>query len=278
MRIKPVLISGLLAALAAVGHAQPLGAPPGAPSLPAPSALPAPPAQAAPAAPAATDPAKAARKGKAAKPAARSTKPHAKAKTHKAGKPAHSADATARAAALKSGAKKDRAAKADKTAKADKAARPQAPRESGAAPAGPATLAAFVEQLVLRRPTLAALLEDPSTLVWNESERTLLVRPASDFAAASLNRNREILGAAAVATFGAGVSVRFAAAESRPATEAPAPAAVREQVSAERKAEVSEHPRVQAVLEIFGGGVANIESATAPPAGTEDPTPFEDAP
>lgn len=151
-------------------------------------------------------------------------------------------------------------------------------RRTGAAPAGPATLAAFIEQLVLRRPTLAALLEDPSTLVWNESERTLLVRPASDFAAASLNRNREILGAAAVATFGAGVSVRFAAAESRPATEAPAPAAVREQVSAERKAEVSEHPRVQAVLEIFGGGVANIESATAPPAGTDDATPFEDAP
>lgn len=139
------------------------------------------------------------------------------------------------------------------------------------APAATSVVTAFVEKLVLRRPTLAALLEDPATLTWNDSERALVIRPASDFAAASLNRNRELISSAALAAFGEGVVLRFAppaaladaagAGASAPAVGAPAAAP-----TAERKAQVAEHPRVQAVLEIFGGGVAQIE----PPAAADE--------
>ena len=112
------------------------------------------------------------------------------------------------------------------------AARPPA-SSHGAAPtagrAGPAAtreragaadlLRPFLEQFVLRRPTLAALLEDPEALAWNERERTLVLHPASDFAASSRNRNRELLSAAAVAAFGEGASCA-----SRRPNRAPTPA------------------------------------------------------
>ena len=131
----------------------------------------------------------------------------------------------------------------------------------------------FIEQLVLRRPTLAALLEDPAALVWNESERTLVVRPASDFAAASLNRNRELLSGAALAAFGVGVQIRFAPPESRatPTLPGPAAGALAALRAEERKSQIVEHPRVQAVLEIFGGAVAEIEDPTPPAPADESP-------
>lgn len=151
-------------------------------------------------------------------------------------------------------------------------------------PAGEdADVQAFLEQLVLRRPTLAALLENPAALAWNAGERTLVVRPASDFAASSLNRNRELISAAATAAFGEGVELRFAppqthATPSQPAPAAGAAAAVQAE---ERRSQVIGHPRVQAVLEIFGGAVAQVEEPTPPannadapddePATTEDP-------
>ena len=128
----------------------------------------------------------------------------------------------------------------------------------------------FVEQLVLRRPTLAALLEDPAALDWNDAERTLVVHPASTFAASSLQRNRELIASAAVAAFGAGVQLRFAAPQER-APAATAAAAATEASAAsdpraaeERKNEAREHPRVQAVLEIFGGEVARVDVPSAP--------------
>lgn len=150
------------------------------------------------------------------------------------------------------------------------------------APAATSVVTAFVEKLVLRRPTLAALLEDPATLTWNDSERTLVIRPVSDFAAASLNRNRELISSAALAAFGEGVVLRFAppaaladaagSGASAPAVGAPAAAP-----TAERKAQVAEHPRVQAVLEIFGGGVAQIEPpAAADESVDEELSPTED--
>jgi DNA polymerase-3 subunit gamma/tau len=135
---------------------------------------------------------------------------------------------------------------------------------------------AFVEQLVLRRPTLAALFEDPAALAWNGSERTLVVRPSSDFAAASLQRNRELICTAATETFGEGVQVRFVSPEesAHGAARAPATSTLGDAVVANgpggdegRKHEVREHPRVQAVLEIFGGEVARVDTPTPP---TED--------
>jgi DNA polymerase III subunit gamma/tau len=166
---------------------------------------------------------------------------------------------------------------------------PTAPAPPPAEPVAPATvLTAFIEQLVLRRPTLAALLEDPATLSWNEGERALVVRPVSDFAAASLNRNRELISAAAVATFGAGVQVRFAPVAARSEHEGsattsgaaatpgtPSPGAA--PVAAARKAQAAEHPRVQAVLEIFGGGVATVETPAPPATMDVEPPPSDPA-
>ncbi len=159
--------------------------------------------------------------------------------------------------------------------------------EPAAASAHAATAASvvtgFIEQLVLRRPTLAALLEDPATLSWNDGERTLVVRPASDFAAASLNRNRELISSAAVAAFGEGVQVRFAPPDARAGSPgaaesggaAPPAGTPAAPPQAARRAQVAEHPRVQAVLEIFGGGVAEVESPTATDV-DEELSPTED--
>ncbi|MEO8198448.1 MAG: AAA family ATPase, partial [Thermoanaerobaculia bacterium] len=154
---------------------------------------------------------------------------------------------------------------------------PVAAAPAAEAPAATSVVTAFIEKLVLRRPTLAALFQDPATLTWIDSECTLLVRPASDFAATSLHRNRELIASAAVASFGEGVQVRFAppaahvadAGASAAKTAAAAP-------TAERKAAAAEHPRVQAVLEIFGGGVAQIEAPAADENLDEELPPTED--
>ncbi|MEO7794460.1 MAG: DNA polymerase III subunit gamma/tau [Thermoanaerobaculia bacterium] len=132
---------------------------------------------------------------------------------------------------------------------------------------------AFLEQLVLRRPTLAALFEDPETLSFDDAERILVVRPISDFAAASLNRNRELITSAAIATFGDGVQIRFAPPDSGRATargSAGAPAAAAPAPAEERKSKVADHPRVQAVLEIFGGEVARVDAPTSPEEAPEE--------
>lgn len=158
-----------------------------------------------------------------------------------------------------------------------------APAPAAARPGAAPVLTAFLEQLVLRRPTLAALFEDPSTLTWDAGERVLVVRPISDFATSSLQRNRELISSAAVASFGEGVQVRFAAAEVRPdrtgsdAAASPAGAGSAAPAVAERKAQAAGHPRVQAVLEIFGGGVANVEApAAADEVPDDEPTSSED--
>lgn len=152
------------------------------------------------------------------------------------------------------------------------------PPAAETAPAASSGVTSFIEKLVLRRPTLAALLEDPATLAWHEDERTLVVRPTSDFAASSLQRNRELISAAAVAAFGEGAAVRFAAPDARAAAEASGPAAESRTAAqtAERKAQVAEHPRVQAVLEIFGGGVAQVEAPAAAEDIDDEPSPTED--
>lgn len=121
---------------------------------------------------------------------------------------------------------------------------------------------AFLEQLVLRRPTLAAQLESLASLTWNEPERTLLVRPNDDLAATSLARanNRELIATATVAAFGKDATFRFARPEAAVAPT-PLPATT---VAEERRSRLAEHPRVQAVLEIFGGAVAEVQAPTTP--------------
>ena len=144
-----------------------------------------------------------------------------------------------------------------------------------AVPAG-GGVTAFLEQLVLRRPTLAAQLESLASLAWNDADHTLVVRPNDELAAVSLARanNRDLMASAAIAAFGPEATFRFSRTEV--AVAAPAPPAPT--VAEERRAKVGEHPRVQAVLEIFGGAVAQVESPTAaepaqPPDGTPDEEP-----
>ena len=143
---------------------------------------------------------------------------------------------------------------------------------AGEAPAGaPAAsgVTAFLEQLVLRRPTLAAQLESLASLTWDPSDNSLVVRPNDELAAVSLARtnNRDLIAAAAVAAFGPAATFRFARTEAAAALPKPPSAAE------ERRVQAVEHPRVQAVLEIFGGEVARVESPAVPagPSGSETP-------
>ncbi len=127
---------------------------------------------------------------------------------------------------------------------------------------GDSGVRAFLEQLVLRRPTLAAQLESLASLTWNEAERTLLVQPHDELAATSLARanNRDLIATATVAAFGKDAAFRFDRTAAA-AVPAPAPPAT---VGEARRSKVGEHPRVQAVLEIFGGAVAEVKVPSAP--------------
>ncbi len=145
-----------------------------------------------------------------------------------------------------------------------------------AVPAG-SGVTAFLEQLVLRRPTLAAQLESLASLTWNDADHTLVVRPNDELAAVSLARanNRDLMASAAVAAFGPEATFRFARTEVAGAAPSAPPALT---VAEARRAKVGEHPRVQAVLEIFGGAVAQVETPTAaapvqPPDDSRDEEP-----
>jgi DNA polymerase-3 subunit gamma/tau len=116
-------------------------------------------------------------------------------------------------------------------------------------------IARFRDELSARRPTLAASLA-PARLR-HEDGALVVELPADDpVAAAQLRRasNRELLGAAAAAAFGAGIRLRLVEA---PAAPPAAAAATAEPEPAERSSGADD-PRVQAVLDIFGGSVANV--------------------
>jgi len=117
----------------------------------------------------------------------------------------------------------------------------------------------FREELALRRPALAAHFEGAAiTLLDGRVEITY--SPARTLLASALARpaNREVIAAAVGATFGAGT--RWLAREGAPDAGAP-PAAAAEPARPEPARPdpaIHEHPRVQAVLEIFGGVVADV--------------------
>ncbi len=136
-----------------------------------------------------------------------------------------------------------------------------APEPAPPAPANaaPASVARFFEELALRRPTLAAQLGATDC---SFAAGTLeIAHPAeNNLVASALARptNREVLDAAVAAVFGAGArwrprAVAGGAGGAAPPVAAPAPA------PAAPTPAVAEHPRVQAVLEIFGGSIAGVE-------------------
>jgi DNA polymerase III subunit gamma/tau len=142
---------------------------------------------------------------------------------------------------------------------------PAAEPTPAAAPDPPVdALTRFREELSARRPTLAASL-DAARL--RHADGVLTIEPPADDPVRSkqLERapNRELLGTVAAAIFGAGTRLRFAAAPAATAaTAAPAETGAEEAVERrEERAPAADDPRVQAVLDIFGGTVATAEPA-----------------
>ncbi|MCM2270033.1 MAG: hypothetical protein NDJ75_08020, partial [Thermoanaerobaculia bacterium] len=135
---------------------------------------------------------------------------------------------------------------------------PAATPERAAASAD--AMARFRDELSARRPTLAASLEKAT--LRHEGGALVVELPAGDaLGAAQLQRNsnRELLGAAAAEAFGAGIRLRVV--EARAAAAPSGEAAARPE--SPLRPLPADDPRVQAVLDIFGGSVA-------PPIASDD--------
>ncbi len=144
-----------------------------------------------------------------------------------------------------------------------------APTETPRAPEArdePGTAETFLAEVSARRPALAAQLQALATLTFSAADRRLVIQPHDALAAGSLARanNRDLIDAAVRAAFGEPATWRFAPVA--PAAEHPAlPPAAASPAAANPESTPAEHPRVQAVLDIFGGTVAAVE-----PAGSDE--------
>jgi DNA polymerase-3 subunit gamma/tau len=160
------------------------------------------------------------------------------------------------------------------------------PRAPAAAPsAAPAPLddprfERFREELSARRPTLAAQLAR-ARLEFALGVLTVALAGDDPLASSQLARqtNRDLLDAAAVAVFGPGARWRLARAgapdgddAAAPARDAARPAAAAPGAAETELARAADDPRVQGVLDIFGGGVVALvrTGASAAPEGDAD--------
>ncbi|HEX9799700.1 MAG TPA: DNA polymerase III subunit gamma/tau [Thermoanaerobaculia bacterium] len=136
----------------------------------------------------------------------------------------------------------------------------QPPSIARAAGATTDALLRFREELSARRPTLAASL-GAARLRHADGVLTIELPGDDPLGAKQLERasNRELLGAAAAATFGAGTRLRLV--EAPPAAPGDAVAAPAAASGDETPSPAADDPRVQAVLDIFGGTVATVEPA-----------------
>jgi len=136
----------------------------------------------------------------------------------------------------------------------------QPPSIARAAGATTDALLRFREELSARRPTLAASL-GAARLRHADGVLTIELPGDDPLGAKQLERasNRELLGAAAAATFGAGTRLRLV--EAPPAAPGDAVAAPAAPSGDETPSPAADDPRVQAVLDIFGGTVATVEPA-----------------
>lgn len=143
-------------------------------------------------------------------------------------------------------------------------AAPIEPAPSTSEPQAPAgSIERFREELALRRPVLAGHFE-AARLSLADGRLEILYPASAELFGSSLGRaaNREVIDAAVAAAFGPQASWHARAdraARAEAPSDAPPPA------QAERAiAEAREHPRVQAVLEIFGGEVADVAEEDEP--------------
>jgi len=131
---------------------------------------------------------------------------------------------------------------------------PKPPPAEAKAPAG--SVERFREELALLRPALAGHF-DAAELRLDGGRLEILYPESAELFGSSLARpaNRKVIDAAVQAAFGSDATWGARALRQVEA----APAAEPEAAEAERaKAVAREHPRVQAVLEIFGGDVAEV--------------------
>lgn len=116
-------------------------------------------------------------------------------------------------------------------------------------------LQVFREEISVRRQPLAAHLEAAERLIFEAGELLIYLPPPpeGDTARRAIERqaNRLVLEESIARVWGAGTRWRIVEGKR---TEAAAPAAARDVPR-----EISEHPTVQAVLEIFGGSVDTVE-------------------
>jgi hypothetical protein len=120
----------------------------------------------------------------------------------------------------------------------------------------------FQEELAARRPTLAAQLAHADlTVAGNTLE--IANGQGDNLVASALARaaNRDVLDSAVAAVFGAGARwrPRERAAAARPGNGGAGPQGADPAAAADAAPGLVAHPRVQAVLEIFGGSVAGVE-------------------
>jgi DNA polymerase-3 subunit gamma/tau len=127
----------------------------------------------------------------------------------------------------------------------------------------------FHDELSARRPTLAAQLAS-AECEWRDGELSIRLRADDPLAATQLARarNRELLDGAVVAAFGAGARWRLLEPAAGPAPDGGPDDDARRQTDREERERAAEEPRVQAVLDIFGGSVGNV--STAPGAAPDD--------
>lgn len=149
------------------------------------------------------------------------------------------------------------------TAPAARQAEPAPP----AAPAPPGVDAAagverLREELTLRRPMLAAQLVAAS-FEMAAGELRIALAAGDALAAQQVQRpaNREALDAAVVAIFGAGTRWRLVEGAPPPRPRTAAASEAGEKRREEARSDAAADPRVQAVLDIFGGTVKSVEPA-----------------
>ncbi|MCB9378898.1 MAG: DNA polymerase III subunit gamma/tau [Holophagales bacterium] len=131
---------------------------------------------------------------------------------------------------------------------------PPAARQTAHAPAG--SIERFREELALLRPALAGHFDD-AELRLDGGRLEILYPESAELFGSSLARpaNRKVIDAAVLAAFGSDATWN---ARARRHTEAAPPPEPEVAETEKAMAAAREHPRVQAVLEIFGGDVAEV--------------------
>jgi DNA polymerase-3 subunit gamma/tau len=136
------------------------------------------------------------------------------------------------------------------------AAPPPAPRPiSPAPPAPPADpVQAFLEAVSLRKPPFAALLSE-AEIALADGELRIAVPAESSLLEGRLQQSayRQTVEEAIAAVWGPGLAWRTVRAAPRPKPEPPPPA------DGSAAGRIAENPKVQAVLDIFGGRVETVE-------------------